>query len=80
MSRASAVALAAPRVDTRNTHGTGCSLSAAIAAGLAKGEDMETAARNAKRFISEAIGSVAATLRANFTPATVVRRSVSVDR
>src|SRR4029077_4543910 len=31
------IALSAPRVATRNTHGTGCSLSSAIAAGLAKG-------------------------------------------
>ena len=42
------VALAAPRVATANTHGTGCSLSSAIAAGLATGEDLETAVRNAK--------------------------------
>ncbi len=34
------IALAAPRVATRNTHGTGCSLSSAVAAGLAKGEDL----------------------------------------
>ena len=34
----STIALAAPRIATRNTHGTGCSLSSAIAAGLAKGE------------------------------------------
>ncbi|MGK3919418.1 bifunctional hydroxymethylpyrimidine kinase/phosphomethylpyrimidine kinase, partial [Enterococcus faecium] len=33
------VRLAAPRVATSNTHGTGCSLSSAIAAGLAKGHD-----------------------------------------
>ena len=39
------IALAAPRIATKNTHGTGCSLSSAIAAGLAKGEDMETAVR-----------------------------------
>jgi len=43
-----AIALSAPRIATRNTHGTGCSLSSAIAAGLAKGEDMETAVRNGK--------------------------------
>ncbi|TKW80349.1 MAG: bifunctional hydroxymethylpyrimidine kinase/phosphomethylpyrimidine kinase, partial [Bradyrhizobium icense] len=42
---------------TRNTHGTGCSLSSAIAAGLAKGEDMERAVRNAKAWISVAIGA-----------------------
>jgi hydroxymethylpyrimidine/phosphomethylpyrimidine kinase len=49
------IALAASRVATRNTHGTGCSLSSAVAAGLAKGEDLETAARNAKAWISAAI-------------------------
>jgi hydroxymethylpyrimidine/phosphomethylpyrimidine kinase len=51
------VALAAPRIATKNTHGTGCSLSSAIAAGLAKGENMETAVRNAKRWISAAIAA-----------------------
>ena len=50
-------ALAAPRIATKNTHGTGCSLSSAIAAGLAKGEEMETAIRNAKAWISAAIAS-----------------------
>jgi hydroxymethylpyrimidine/phosphomethylpyrimidine kinase len=49
------IAFASPRIATNNTHGTGCSLSAAIAAGLAKGEDMETAVRNAKGFVSAAI-------------------------
>jgi hydroxymethylpyrimidine/phosphomethylpyrimidine kinase len=52
-----ATALAAPRVATKNTHGTGCSLSSAIAAGLAKGEDMETAVRHAKTWISAAIAA-----------------------
>lgn len=51
------IALAAPRVATRNTHGTGCSLSSAIAAGLARGEDLETAVRNAKSWISAAIAA-----------------------
>jgi hydroxymethylpyrimidine/phosphomethylpyrimidine kinase len=51
------VALAAPRVATPNTHGTGCSLSAAIAAGLAKGEALETAVRHAKAWISAAIAA-----------------------
>ena len=51
------IALAAPRIATKNTHGTGCSLSSAIAAGLAKGEDMETAVRNAKAWISAAIAA-----------------------
>jgi hydroxymethylpyrimidine/phosphomethylpyrimidine kinase len=49
------VVLAAPRIATKNTHGTGCSLSSAIAAGLAKGEEMETAVRHAKAWVSAAI-------------------------
>ncbi|WP_050631169.1 bifunctional hydroxymethylpyrimidine kinase/phosphomethylpyrimidine kinase [Bradyrhizobium viridifuturi] len=51
------IALSAPRIATSNTHGTGCSLSSAIAAGLAKGETMEIAVRNAKTWISEAIAA-----------------------
>ena len=51
------VALSAPRVATQNTHGTGCSLSSAIAAELAKGAELETAVRNAKSFVSAAIAS-----------------------
>lgn len=51
------IALAASRVATRNTHGTGCSLSSAVAAGLARGEDLETAVRNAKSWISAAIAT-----------------------
>jgi hydroxymethylpyrimidine/phosphomethylpyrimidine kinase len=49
--------LTAPRLATRNTHGTGCTLSSAVAAGLAKGEDLATAVRNAKAFITEAIAA-----------------------
>ena len=51
------IALAAPRIAGKNTHGTGCSLSSAIAAGLAKGDDMETAVRNAKAWVSAAIAA-----------------------
>jgi len=51
------VALAAPRVATLNTHGTGCSLSSAIAAGLARGEDLAHAVGNAKAWISAAIAA-----------------------
>jgi hydroxymethylpyrimidine/phosphomethylpyrimidine kinase len=51
------LALPAPRIATNNTHGTGCSLSSAIAAGLAKGEDMETAIRHAKAWVSAAIAA-----------------------
>ncbi len=56
-SGAGMTALSAPRIATQNTHGTGCSLSSAIAAGLAKGEAIETAIRNAKGWITEAIAA-----------------------
>jgi len=51
------IAFAAPRVATKNTHGTGCSLSSAVAAGLAKGDTLEQAVRNAKAWISAAIAA-----------------------
>jgi hydroxymethylpyrimidine/phosphomethylpyrimidine kinase len=51
------IALPAPRLVTKNTHGTGCSLSSAIAAGLAKGETLETAVRHAKTWITAAIAA-----------------------
>ena len=53
----SVVSLAAPRIVTKNTHGTGCSLSSAIAAGVAKGENLETAVRNAKSWVTAAIAA-----------------------
>lgn len=49
------VPLASPRIATRNTHGTGCTLSAAIAAGLAEGRDLEDAVRRGKAFVHAAI-------------------------
>ena len=45
------------RVDTHNTHGTGCTLSSAIAAYLAKGEPMEDAVAKAKEYITGALAS-----------------------
>jgi len=45
----------ATRIDTRHTHGTGCTYSAAITAGLAKGQDLIQAIRTAKAFITSAI-------------------------
>jgi hydroxymethylpyrimidine/phosphomethylpyrimidine kinase len=48
---------ASPRVATRNTHGTGCTLSSAIAAGLAKGTSLRDAVDAAKAYISAAIGA-----------------------
>ena len=44
-----------PRIRTRHTHGTGCTFSAAIAAYLARGENVQTAVAHAKEFITEAI-------------------------
>jgi hydroxymethylpyrimidine/phosphomethylpyrimidine kinase len=47
--------LEAERIDTPNTHGTGCVLSAAIAANLARGEETLQAVTKAKGFVTEAI-------------------------
>ncbi|MBP0049787.1 bifunctional hydroxymethylpyrimidine kinase/phosphomethylpyrimidine kinase [Marinobacterium sp. AK62] len=47
--------LPARRIRTENTHGTGCTLSSAIAAGLAKGLDVSTAVHEAKAYITRAI-------------------------
>jgi len=47
--------LTSPRVVTANTHGTGCTLSSAIAAMLALGYDLNDAVRGAKKYISDAI-------------------------
>jgi hydroxymethylpyrimidine/phosphomethylpyrimidine kinase len=45
------------RVATNNTHGTGCTLSSAIAAGLARGQPLRTAVRNGKDYVSAAIAA-----------------------
>ncbi|MFV8826627.1 bifunctional hydroxymethylpyrimidine kinase/phosphomethylpyrimidine kinase [Alkalihalobacterium sp. APHAB7] len=47
--------LEAERVSTKNTHGTGCTFAAAIAAQLAKGDEITVAVKTAKQFISAAI-------------------------
>jgi hydroxymethylpyrimidine/phosphomethylpyrimidine kinase len=47
----------APRIDTRNTHGTGCTLSSAIAAKLAQGYTLHPAVEAAKAYISAAIAA-----------------------
>ncbi|WP_029031200.1 bifunctional hydroxymethylpyrimidine kinase/phosphomethylpyrimidine kinase [Salinarimonas rosea] len=49
--------LAAARVATRNTHGTGCTLSSAIAAELAKGASLADAARTAKTWLAAALAA-----------------------
>ena len=45
------------RIDTPNTHGTGCTLSSAIAANLAKGFSLEESVRRAKEYISGALAA-----------------------
>ncbi|RUT33534.1 bifunctional hydroxymethylpyrimidine kinase/phosphomethylpyrimidine kinase [Paenibacillus zeisoli] len=47
--------LESPRIPTRHTHGTGCTFSAAVAAGLAQGHSAYDAIRTAKLFIQAAI-------------------------
>lgn len=47
--------LSAERVETKNTHGTGCTLSSAIASYLAKGESLKHAVALAKRYLTQAI-------------------------
>ncbi len=46
---------AAPRIASRNTHGAGCTFSAAIAAQLARGAQLEAAVRAAKRYLTAAL-------------------------
>jgi hydroxymethylpyrimidine/phosphomethylpyrimidine kinase len=49
------IAFHAPRIRTKNTHGTGCTFSAAIAAYLARGEKVERAVDLSKKYITAAI-------------------------
>ena len=49
--------LAAERISTRHTHGTGCTLSSAIAARLALGDDLISAVRAAKHYVTRAIAA-----------------------
>ncbi|HET7847645.1 MAG TPA: bifunctional hydroxymethylpyrimidine kinase/phosphomethylpyrimidine kinase [Pseudolabrys sp.] len=51
------VRLAVARIDTKNTHGTGCTLSSAVAAHLARGLDVAAAAREAKAYVTGAIAA-----------------------
>lgn len=46
------------RIDNSNTHGTGCTLSSAIASNLAKGYDLETSVQRAKDYISGALAAM----------------------
>lgn len=55
VSEAGTQRLVSPRLHTRHTHGTGCTLSAALAAGLAQGLALDVAARQAKQFVWAAL-------------------------
>lgn len=50
-------AFTSPRSPNPNTHGTGCTLSSAIACGLAEGRDIPEAVRGAKEYIGKVIGN-----------------------
>ena len=51
------LALREPRLHTRHTHGTGCTLASAVAAGLAQGMHLHDAARRARQFVQAAIAA-----------------------
>ena len=44
-----------PRINTRNTHGTGCTLSAAICANIAQGKELKAACEQAKQYLQNAL-------------------------
>ncbi len=50
-------AFSAPRLNTRNTHGTGCTLASAIAAGLAKGLALDESVAQAKNYLQAALAA-----------------------
>ncbi|HKX08877.1 MAG TPA: PfkB family carbohydrate kinase, partial [Stellaceae bacterium] len=52
-----AYTLASPRIETRHTHGTGCTLASAIATGLAQGMEMRSAIERARRYLIAALES-----------------------
>lgn len=54
-SRDKSVTFEKERVNSKNTHGTGCTLSSCIASNLANGQNMEKSVENAKNYITEAI-------------------------
>ncbi len=54
---AGVTALASPRIETRHTHGTGCTLASAIAAGIAQGLDLPRAVARARDYVHRAIAT-----------------------
>jgi hydroxymethylpyrimidine/phosphomethylpyrimidine kinase len=57
MTQEGAEEFAAPRIDTRHTHGTGCTLASAIAAGLAQGMSIAASVRRARAYVQAAIAA-----------------------
>jgi hydroxymethylpyrimidine/phosphomethylpyrimidine kinase len=57
VDRNGTVSLSFDRIATKNNHGTGCTFSAALAAGLAKGISAREAARDAKRYVHQALAN-----------------------
>lgn len=57
LTRTSTRTIETPRLDTRHTHGTGCTLSAAIAAGLANGRSLDGAVDDAVAYVHRAIAT-----------------------
>ena len=57
VTRESVEVFPAERIDTRNTHGTGCTLSTAIASNLAKGMNLSQAVRRAKAYVTGALSA-----------------------
>lgn len=57
LTAAGATQLPAPRIATRNTHGTGCTLSSALATQIGLGRPLVTAAQNAKEYITHSIAA-----------------------
>ena len=56
--------LSSERIDSRHTHGTGCTFSSAIAARLALGDDLDQAAGAAKEYVTRAIAQAPGSARA----------------
>jgi hydroxymethylpyrimidine/phosphomethylpyrimidine kinase len=59
VTRDGVVTVEGPRIETRNDHGTGCSLASAIAVGLAEGLETLAAVRRAKTFVADALSGAA---------------------
>jgi hydroxymethylpyrimidine/phosphomethylpyrimidine kinase len=55
VTRSGHIAFTSPRIDSRHTHGTGCTLAAALACGLGQGLALEAAVTRARAFVAQGI-------------------------